>query len=183
MLGIPDQVTPLIESETRAAAACLPAATLLLGRQATARALATLGQSSRFIHIATHGAFRKDNPMFSSLRLGDSYLTALDLRQLNLAAEMVTLSGCSTGLNLVVVGDELLGLVRGLLHAGASSVLVSLWDVNDRTTSDFMVSFYNSLRHETNKAAALRSAMQAIRKTHPHPYYWAPFVLTGQYHA
>jgi CHAT domain-containing protein len=93
----------------------------------------------------------------------------------------VTLSGCGTGLNVVVGGDELLGLVRGLLYAGTSAVLVTLWDVNDATTASFMKSFYAALGSTANKADALRTAMRHVRETHPHPYHWAPFVLIGKY--
>jgi CHAT domain-containing protein len=125
--------------------------------------------------------FRRDNPLFSAIRLGDSRLTLLDMYNLTLSAELVTLSGCSTGLNVVVGGDELLGLMRGLLLAGAQSVLVSLWDVNDLSTAQFMKYFYGGLEHSANKAAALQFAIHALRREHRHPYYWAPFMLAGKY--
>ena len=91
----------------------------------------------------------------------------------------MTLSGCGTGLNVVVGGDELLGLVRGLLYAGAHAVLGTLWDVNDESTSTFMRHFYERARRTPDRAEALREAMAALRETHPHPYHWAPFVLIG----
>ena len=119
--------------------------------------------------------------MFSSISLGDSQLNLFDLYQLNLPCEMVTLSGCGTGLNMVVGGDELLGLVRGLFYAGAQGVLVTLWDVNDQSTAEFMELFYEGLRGKKNKAEAVQSAMAEIRRRYPHPYYWAPFVLVGKY--
>lgn len=117
--------------------------------------------------------------MFSSIRLGGSELSLFDLYQLQLSAELVTLSGCGTGLNVIVGGDELLGLVRGLLYAGAHSVLGTLWDVNDETTALFMKTFYERLRLAPDRAEAVRHAMRSLRETHPHPYHWAPFVLTG----
>src|SRR5262245_63414635 len=101
------------------------------------------GPQSRVIHIATHGRFRADNPMFSTIRLGDGYLTLYDLNRFRLPVELVTLSGCSTGLNVVAKGDELLGLVRGLLHAGARSLVLSVWDVKDRSTTDLMRWLYS----------------------------------------
>jgi tetratricopeptide (TPR) repeat protein len=183
VMGIPDAQTPSIENEARAAAAALPNARLMLGADATEAALRLHGPASRFIHIATHGLFRSDNPMFSSIRLGDSHLNLFDLYQLPLAAELVTLSGCSTGLNGVVGGDELVGLVRGLFYAGAHGVLVSLWDVQDRTTAEFMSVFYKQLQQHSNKADAVRSAMLHLKETYPHPYFWAPFVLVGKYGA
>jgi CHAT domain-containing protein len=139
------------------------------------------GSQSRFVHIATHGWFRQDNPMFSSIKLGTSQLSLFDLYQLNLPAELVTLSGCGTGLNVVLGGDELMGLKRGLLYAGAQGVLLTLWDVNDRSTADFMQLFYRRLMINPNKAQALQYAMEEIRKAYAHPFYWAPFVLVGKY--
>ena len=119
--------------------------------------------------------------MFSAIQLGDSQLSLFDLYHLELSAELVTLSGCGTGLNVVVGGDELLGLVRGLLYAGAEAVLVTLWDVNDKSTAEFMKVFYELLQTTPNKASALQGAMQRLRESYPHPYYWAPFVLIGKY--
>jgi CHAT domain-containing protein len=83
-------------------------------------------------------------------------------------------------LSVVVDGDELLGMVRGLLYAGAQSLLVTLWDVHDRSTSKFMHSFYTRLGKDSSKAEALRSAVIELREQHPHPYYWAPYVLVGK---
>lgn len=118
--------------------------------------------------------------MFSGIRLGDSYLSLYDLYQLKLEAELVTLSGCATGLNVVSSGDELLGLIRGLLYAGAKSLLLTLWNVHDRSTADFMTSFYRCLQEGGEKAGALQGAMQELREQYPHPYYWAPFALIGK---
>jgi CHAT domain-containing protein len=117
--------------------------------------------------------------MFSSIRLGSGPLNVIDLYQLRLAAELVTLSGCSTGLNVVAAGDELVGLVRGLLYAGAQAVMLTLWDTCDRSTAVFMEAFYRNLRSNPNKARAAQLAMQALRAEYPHPFYWAPFVLVG----
>ena len=118
--------------------------------------------------------------MFSSIRLGDGYLTLYDLHQMRLPVELATISGCSTGLSVVTGGDELLGLVRGLLHAGARSLLLSLWDIHDRSTTEFMRSFYSRYSAQADKAEAVRTAMLAARSRNPHPYYWAPFVLIGR---
>jgi CHAT domain-containing protein len=80
-----------------------------------------------------------------------------------------------------VGGDELLGLVRGLLYAGAHGVLVTLWDVHDQSTAEFMKLFYQRLQTNPDKAAAVQYATGEIRKLYPHPFYWAPFVLVGKY--
>lgn len=179
VLGVPDSNAPWIEQEAHAVAAALPDSLLFLGDQATVGVLREHGPTSRWLHIATHSLIRRDNPMFSSIRLGDSYLSVLDLYHLPLQAEMVTLSGCSTGINTVVGGDELLGLVRGLLYAGARTVIASLWDVNDESTTEFMRAFYEFAQTSPSRADALRAAMKVVRQQRPHPYYWAPFLLVG----
>ena len=181
VLGIPDPLAPYIRQEAEFVASVLPNPRLFLGEEASEDRLRAYGPVSRFIHIATHGLFRRDNPMFSSIRLGKSQLRLLDLYQLRLSAELVTLSGCGTGLNVVVGGDELLGLARGLLYAGAQTVLATLWDANDESTAMFMKCFYEGLASTANKAVALQHAMRSLRATYPHPYHWAPFVLIGKF--
>lgn len=118
--------------------------------------------------------------MFSSIRLGGSYLNLYDLYRLKLSADLVVLSGCATGLNVIKAGDEQIGLVRGLLRAGAQSLILSLWDVHDRSTQEFMVSFYTHLQRGKSKPEAMRSAITELRARYPHPYYWAPFLLIGK---
>jgi CHAT domain-containing protein len=180
VLGIPDARAPLILDEVRAVARILPDAELAVGPEANEQKLREAGSHSRLIHIATHGNFRQDNPMFSGIRLGGAYLNLYDLYQLKLDAELVTLSGCSTGMNTVSPGDELLGLARGLLYAGAQSLLLTLWDVHDRSTTDFMTHFYRRFDAGASKPLALQGAMQDVREHYPHPYYWAPFTLIGK---
>src|ERR1041385_2237838 len=99
------------------------------------------------------------------------------LLDLNLTAELVTLSACNTGVNKVFPGDELHGLVRGFLYAGAPSVVASLWAVSDLSTADLMREMYSHLRSGATKRAAMRGAQLAIKDAYGHPYYWAPFVL------
>lgn len=179
VLGIPDESAPLILDEARAVAAEIPGSELFLGNDATADKLQVKGAGSRLIHIATHGHFRQDNPMFSGIRLGDSVLSLYDLYQLKLPAELITLSGCATGLNVVAAGDELVGLIRGLMYAGARSALLTLWDVQDRSTLEFMTSFYRHLSNSADKSLAMQRATLELREIYPHPYYWAPFILLG----
>ncbi len=180
IFGIPDPQAPAILDEVQALGSVLDQPELFVGEKATEEVLRTKGPASRLIHIATHGRFRQDNPMFSAIRLGDSFLSLFDLYQLRLPVELVTLSGCSTGLNVVAAGDELVGLARGLLHAGAQSLILSLWDVHDKSTAEFMTSFYGLLRQGKSKAAALRAATLELRSRYPHCYQWAPFILVGQ---
>ncbi len=180
VMGVPDARAPYILDEVQAVAKLLPGAALFVGPAASETNLREKGAGSRAIHIATHGNFRQDNPMFSSIRLGEGNLALYDLYQLKLDCELMTLSGCATGLNVVTAGDELLGLVRGLLFAGARSLLLSLWDVHDRTTAEFMTVFYQQLESSDSKPSALQHAMLKMRDRYAHPYYWAPFTLTGK---
>jgi CHAT domain-containing protein len=181
VLGASDGNAPWILREAQEVAAVLPDSRLLLGTEATGRALRELGPYCSQIHIATHGFFRSDNPMFSSIRLSDAHLSLYDLYNMRLPVDLLTLSGCGTGLSVVAAGDEILGLSRGLLYAGAKSLLLTLWDVHDRSTAEVMRSFYEHLRDAgENRALALRTAMLAARRRYPHPYHWAPFVLVGK---
>jgi CHAT domain-containing protein len=180
VMGIPDERAPQILSEVQSVATLLPHAELFVGSQATAEVLRQRGSASSLLHIATHGTYRQDNPMFSSIRMGDGYLNLYDLYQIRLPAKLVTLSGCATGMNFVSAGDELLGLQRGLFCAGATSLLLSLWDVHDESTADFMEAFYKGYIQSGDMPRALQTAMKQLRQKNPHPYFWAPFVLIGK---
>ena len=180
VFGIPDERAPQILDEVKSVAALLPQSSLHVGDQATSSLLREKGPESSLLHIATHGVYRQDNPMFSGIRLGDGYLNLYDLYRMRLNAKLVTLSGCATGMNFVAAGDELLGLQRGLFCAGATTLLLSLWDVHDQSTSQLMQYFYREYLQTSNMAAALQHAMQELRQQSPHPYFWAPFVLVGK---
>ncbi len=180
ILGVPDKAVPFVQEEVETVSRSLTGSELFLGPDATIERLRQKGQHCRFLHIATHGYFRRDSPMFSGIRLGDSYLSLYDLYQMKLSAELVTLSGCSTGLNVVSAGDELLGLARGLIHAGVQTSLLTLWDIQDSSTARFMSYFYSQITGTLNKAQALQKGMELLRQENPHPYYWAPFILVGK---
>ena len=180
ILGVPDTQAPFIQMEVEALSRILPDAKLFVGESATHEVLRTEGPKARTVHIATHGYFRKDNPMFSSIRLGGSHLDLCEISQLRLPADLIVLSGCATGLNVVSPGDELMGLVRGLLQAGGQSLVLSLWDIHDESSKDFMIGFYTRLQQGASKAEAMRATMLELRKSRPHPYYWASFSLIGK---
>jgi CHAT domain-containing protein/Tfp pilus assembly protein PilF len=152
----------------------------LMNAGATLEALKALAPGCDTLHLACHGLFRADNPMFSAVKLHDGWLTAADVMQLNLKDVLVTLSACESGRGTVLLGDEVIGLPRAFLGAGAASVVVSLWLVQDETTVTLMTNWYRQLRGRMGRAAALRTAQQALRERYPHPYYWAPFILIGQ---
>jgi len=117
--------------------------------------------------------------MFSFLKLADSNLNFYSLLDLKLNADMVTLSACHTGVNKVFPGDELHGLMRGFLPAGAPSLVASLWATSDASTAELMKEMYTRISVGASKRAALRSAQLAVKDEYGHPYYWAPFILMG----
>ena len=180
ILAVADNLTPHINDEVEALKRLLPDADVFVGAQAGEDKLRKYGPTAGKIHIAAHGVFRADNPDFSSIRLGDNWLNLFDIFNLNLGAEITTLSACETGMNDVLGGDELLGLARGFLRAGTPSLVVSLWMVNDKSTAQLMYRFYQGLQARLTKANALREAILEVKTAFPHPYYWAPFILMGK---
>jgi len=155
-----------------------------LENEATIACLMKEAAGSSIIHIATHGQSRMDAPNFSSVLLADGQLNAIDVFNLDLqGCELVTLSGCKTGLSMSGGGDEQLGLGRAFLAAGAEALVMSLWPVEDTITSEFMQIFYRSLLQGNNKAQALREAQCELlarsSSIHAHPYFWAAFRLVG----
>ncbi|HET7273521.1 MAG TPA: CHAT domain-containing protein [Rubrobacter sp.] len=179
-LSVTDPLIPNVADEARAVASHLSGAEVLTDEQATLGALREKAPGSGVLHLACHGMFRADNPMFSALKLHDGWLTAADVLQLDLGGALVTLSACESARNQVLAGDELVGLVRGFLGAGAATLVASLWLVQDETTSWLMEMWYAQLHNGIDRAAALRNAQLALREKCSHPYYWAPFVLIGQ---
>jgi CHAT domain-containing protein len=180
VVSVPDPLIPAVTQEARAVARHLPGAEVLSDGRATIGALRIASSSCRVLHLACHGLFRSDNPMFSSLKLHDGWLTAADVMQLDLGGSLVTLSACESGRSEVFGGDELIGLARAFLGVGASTLVVSLWLVQDEATASLMEKYYERLREGAGAAGALRSAQLAIKEERPHPYYWAPFVLVGK---
>jgi CHAT domain-containing protein len=110
-----------------------------------------------------------------------SLVTALELAGLDLwGTELVVLSACDTGRGDIKPGQGVYGLRRALSVAGAETVVMSLWKVNDNTTSQLMEDYYRNLLAGQGRGAALREAMRSLRLTHPHPHYWAPFIAMGR---
>ena len=180
VVSVPHPFIPAVMEEARAVARHLPGVEVLNDGQATIGALQNASSGCYVLHLASHGLFRADNPMFSSLKLHDGWLTAADVMQLDLTGALVTLSACESGRNEVFAGDELIGLTRAFLGVGASALVVSLWLVQDETTASLMEKYYERLHDGAGPAEALRAAQLAIKDEHPHSYYWAPFVLVGK---
>lgn len=181
LLGVADSQTPFVEQEIESLRSLFPATSVLLNDAATSTALQREAPTADVIHLACHGHFRPDNPLFSSLKLGDGWLTVRDAYNLSMPASMVTLSACETGMNDVAPGEELIGLARGFFAAGAASLLISLWTVDDEATAEMMVAFYESLKLSGSPAQAVRVAQLAALAKREHPFFWAPFVLTGRW--
>lgn len=181
LIGVADDRIPRVHNEIGAVAQLFPQATSLVDGAATVAAVRHEAANADVVHLACHGQFRPDNPLYSSLRLADGWLTVRDAYELNLRCELVALSACETGLSAVSPGDEMIGLVRGFFSAGAPSLLASLWTVDDEATAGLMTSFYRQLRGGATPAAALRSAQRELLEQQSHPYFWSPFVLFGRW--
>jgi len=216
-LGDRDMDLPYAERELREIKSSFPGATLYLGKDATKARVTELSSDFSVLHFASHAELDSKNPLASSIRMAasgtdDGKLTVGEIFGLDLKnTSLVTLSACETGLGEIKGGDELIGLSRAFIYAGAPSIVASLWSVNDESTSKFMSLFYADLKHYP-KAEALRLAqIEMIRgqtgkgivrgvggvtaqsktlKTSDesgrtidgsHPFFWAPFILLGDW--
>jgi tetratricopeptide (TPR) repeat protein len=186
---MPDSLAPLPASEKEAKQiAQMLNVPVILGTQATRKTLQPQLSQARIIHLATHGLLaygqlgQLDIPGAIALSTADQtngLLTAPEIINFNLNAELVVLSACDTGRGNIT-GDGVLGLSRAWLGAGASSVVVSLWAVDDLSTAALMVEFYRSLQSGNDRAHALRQAILKTMPQYPSPKDWAAFTLMGQ---
>ena len=164
--------------------------TLLVGERATEARLKKLELSDfSVLHLAAHGWIDPLLPSRSGIVLGldedgqeDGILQAGEVFRLPLNAQLVTLSACQTALGKLVTGEGMVGLTQAFFFAGASSVVASLWNVNDEATARFMSLFYGHLGDGLSKVEALRRARSDLRRDerYRHPYYWAPYILIGE---
>jgi CHAT domain-containing protein len=159
-----------------------------LNQDATTTLLQEAGAESPIVHIAAHGLFRLDAPNFSHIKLADSQLSTIEVFNLDLSScTLVTLSACETGRAIVGGVDEVIGLGRGFLYAGAASLMPTLWKVDDASSAELMEMYYQALLSEYGKAAALAGAQRAFlvkarTSSIPyrvHPYFWGGFHLIG----
>ncbi|MBP6820999.1 MAG: CHAT domain-containing protein, partial [Acidobacteria bacterium] len=190
---------PFSRDEATEIAKLFPAgkADLFLDKNATeenAKTKDLLGQYG-IVHFSTHGLPHEDRPRFSSLIMSspakakqdtatieDGWLSAYEIFNLKLKANLVVLSACETGLGKEVKGEGLMSLTRAFMYAGAPSVVVSLWKVNDAASKDLMVAFYRQLRggEKLSYSEALRRAQLEMIGKGNAPKFWAPFVLVGK---
>jgi len=184
--GQPPQQLPSLPGAEREALAIAPLLNTkpLIGNLATKSAIVELLAGARIIHLATHGLLDDVRGLGSAIALtpsdnDDGLLTAEEILNLKLKAELVVLSACNTGRGRLT-GDGVIGLSRSLISAGVPSVLVSLWSVPDAPTASLMSEFYQNLQNNPDKAQALRQAMLTTMKQHPNPKDWAAFTLIGE---
>jgi CHAT domain-containing protein/tetratricopeptide (TPR) repeat protein len=148
--------------------------------------------SYRYLHVATHGLLDADRPQFTGVVLSlvgnktnDGFLRTDEIFNLKLGSPLVMLSACETGLGKEKRGEGVIGLTRAFMYAGAPTVGVSLWSVADKSTADLMTDFYKRLLAPTptSAAAAMRDAQLSMinGKKYSAPFYWAPFVLVGEW--
>jgi CHAT domain-containing protein/Tfp pilus assembly protein PilF len=172
-----------------------PNSRTLIGGEATEGRFKQLAGDFRMLHLATHGYFNKASPLLSGLefeadRDDDGMLRVHEILDLRLHADLVTLSACDTALGSgyfaeLPTGDEFVGLNRAFLAAGSTSVMATLWQVDDRASVALMKQFYGRLSEsgdDRNAASALAFAQRSLRRTPQlgHPYYWAAYVVVGQ---
>jgi CHAT domain-containing protein/tetratricopeptide (TPR) repeat protein len=152
----------------------------------------------RIVHFSAHGLVNEKRPRFSSIVLSlpkvdkqgnplseeDGLLSFYEILNLKLNADLVVLSACQTGMGKEIKGEGMMGLMRAFMYAGTPSVVVSLWNVNDRSAADLMIRFYKHLwrpgSEKLNKAEALRKAQLEVIDLGNKPYHWAPFILVGK---
>ncbi len=185
--GSPVQLTPLPNAETEALEiARLFNTQALTGSAATKEAVLQKKSGARIVHLATHGLLDdfEGMGMPGSIALAPTasdrgFLTSSEIINLKLNAELVVLSACDTGRGRIT-GDGVIGLSRSLISAGVPSVIVSLWAVPDKSTSELMQEFYRQMQLNPDKAKALRAAAIATLENNPNPKDWAAFTLIGE---
>ena len=182
---------PGTQREADALAKLFPGALLLTGDKAQESSVRASMADYRYLHFATHGFVNDASPMLSNVILAmppkdakeDGFLTAREIFETQLKADLTVLSACNTGRGEVRSGEGIVGLTWALFVAGCPSQIVSQWAVDDAGTAELMVALYERLAQGKSKGAALREAALALRgtKDRSHPYYWAPFVLLGDW--
>ena len=157
---------------------------VLLSENATEENFKSNASSSKLIHLSTHSFLYKSQPLIifstSEEKLDDGFLEISEIVQMNLNSDLVVLSSCRSGLGKMDEAEGIIGMQKAFFDAGANSIVVSLWDVNDKYTSYFMKDFYNYLSEGYNKPEALRKTkLDFAKKYSANPYYWSAFVFSG----
>lgn len=179
---------PFSEEEVHRIARHFPRKHVLTGAVATEEAVKAEIGGATCVHFATHGLLDPSEPLMSGLVLAqdedpseDGFLQVYEILDLDLRADLVVLSACSTGLGRLVRGEGVVGLTRAFLHAGARQLLISLWEIGDRSTVSLMESFYETRFGDGQPAdRSLQGAQRAHLSAGLPPRDWAAFILTGR---
>ena len=174
VFGVPDAGAPRVADELHRIAEIVDDATIVVGNAATSSLLSSHLPGPTVVHIACHGIYRGDNPLFSAIKLADRWMTAAEILDLDLRGALVILSACESGRHDSDTAEPV-GLAWAFLAAGASSVVVSQWLVDDAAASELMPVFYRHLISDAAPAEALRQAQLSSLSAGTHPYYWAAF--------
>lgn len=194
MLSRAGAIVPLpgTQREADAIKALSPDATVLVGKDVQESTFKKVAGSYSVLHLATHGFVNDASPLLSSIVMAqpekgssdDGFLTARELFGIDLNAELVVLSACNSARGENRSGEGIMGLTWALFVAGCPSQVVSQWAVDDASTAELMSRFYTHLTGEKQvKSTALHNALQSIKADarYRHPYYWAPFVMVGNW--
>jgi len=178
VVAVSDEQAPLIDDEADLLSSRL-AVDMVRGSAATIARVREAVRGRSMLHFACHGRFVGALPTASGLKLADGWLPVRDIVELDLDAQVVFLAGCETGRNSVDAGDELAGISRAFLAAGARCLVAGLWSVRDHAALEVSTSFHQEFSAGARPSAALRAAALASIKKWEHPSWWAPFVVTG----
>jgi tetratricopeptide (TPR) repeat protein len=186
-LGVPGAALPAAEGEVADIRGLFTSATVFTRKQATEAAFKKNASKYAMLHIASHGEFNPGAPLQSCLRLApgegeDGRLEAREIFDLDLNADLVSMSACNTALGKMTRGDELIGLTRAFLFSGTPSILGTFWSVSDDSTRLLMRHFYTNLK-TMNKFEAIQKAQTALIRDEKfsHPFFWAGFQMIGDY--
>jgi CHAT domain-containing protein/tetratricopeptide (TPR) repeat protein len=179
IIGVSSEDAPEAEREARAVARSYPDGTLLLGKDATPRAVRSCWPRATLIHVAAHGSLQTDDPRLSGIQLSGGTWTVHDLRTVPTRAELVVLSSCHSGGSIIWGQDYEVGLLPTLFEQGPRTAVVSLWPADDQATGIFMSAFHHDLALGKSVLEALGTSRRVVREVKPDPYYWAPFVPYG----
>jgi CHAT domain-containing protein/Tfp pilus assembly protein PilF len=165
--------------ELEAVSSFFPDGTRLVETGLTSESLRKACAESGTLHVATHGVLDPEAPIFSGLVTSDGLVTVSDILGWEKTPNLVVLSACDTALGDLGEGDDLVGLARAFQAGGTRCLVATLWSVSDESTSTWMTSFYDGLNKGLTVAEASADASRTMRRTHPSPYHWAPFVVLG----
>jgi len=186
-LGDPQFELPFAEKEIESVKLIYPEVKSFFNTQATETRLKQSSKDANLLLFSCHGEFDATNPLFSALLLAsdqknDGRLEAHEIFGLDMNAYLVAMSACETGLAKIGIGDEVIGLSRSFIYAGSSSLLSSLWKVDDLATAVMIKRFFRYLRQGSSKAKALQQALNFVREhINVHPIYWSAFNITGDF--